>query len=91
MPEDKKGWAFESAADLEGFLDWGRRRMNVRSKGLILVAIGLNSVAFAKEPGLSVEDAIRLLEDNLQTLKRGLKDAEAARVTRGSRRRQDVG
>ena len=91
MPDKKDGWEFKTAADLEGFLDWGRRRMNARSKGLLLVAIGLNTVAFAKDPELRVADAIHLLEAQLETLKRGLAEAEAARVTRGSKRRTDIG
>jgi len=90
MPDKKDGWEFKTAADLAGFLDWGRRRMNVRSKGLLLVAIGLNSVAYAKAPDLRVDDAIRLLEAQLETLRRGLAEAEAARVTRGSKRRDDI-
>jgi hypothetical protein len=92
-------WEIKSADDVAQALDWLRRRMN--GAGLVLVAIGKNSVAFAMDPQLAAKDAVALLEAQIEggALERGLADLKQRRrlpdgsmgtVTRGHAQRDDV-
>lgn len=80
-------WPIESADDVAQALDWLRRRM--KGKGLVLVAIGVNSVAFAKDVGVQADDAADLVEAQLPALRRGFSRIQAERVTRGFCARED--
>jgi hypothetical protein len=80
-------WEIESADDVAQALDWLRRRM--KGKGLVLIAVGVNSVAFSKEVGVSAEDAADLVQNQVQTLRRGFSRISSQRVTRGFERRED--
>jgi hypothetical protein len=86
--EQKKDWELKSAQDVAEALDWLRRRM--KGNGLVLVAIGTNSVAYCKDIALRPNDAVELIESNLQTIRAGLGQAEARKETRGSLRRGDL-
>lgn len=88
MGDSNNSWELRTADDVAQALDWLRRRM--KGKGLVLVAIGANSVAFCKEVGLSPEDAAALVEAQLPTLRRGFYQLENKRVTRGYNPREDV-
>jgi hypothetical protein len=60
-------------------LNWLRWR--TRESALLIVAIGVNSIAIAKDPKLDPEDAISLLEleqDTIAQLLRRLKDQRNA-------------
>lgn len=83
-------WEIKSAQDVAEALDWVRRRM--KGSGLVLVAIGANSVAYAADQQLAPRDAVELLQAQIDkgTLERGLIDMKRARVTRGTARREDV-
>lgn len=85
MPD---AWEIKSAGDVAEALDWLRRRM--KGSGLLLVAIGPNSVAYALDPQMKASDAVEALQAQIQggTLERGLEDLERERVTRGFRRRE---
>lgn len=79
-------WKIRDAQDVAEALDWLRRRM--QGRGLVLVAIGENSVAYAKEANVSPEDAAALIESQMMTLRRGFYELRANRVTRGFRKRE---
>jgi len=92
-------WPINSADDVAQALDWLRRRMN--GAGLVLVAIGPNSVAFSLDGKLAAKDAAALLEAQLEggALERGFADLKRQRrlpdgkmgtVTRGWAKRDDV-
>ena len=92
-------WPIKTADDVAQALDWLRRRMN--GAGLVLVAIGPNSVAFSLDSQLAAKDAVALLEAQLEggALERGLADLKRRRrlpdgttgtVTRGCAKRDDV-
>ena len=80
-------WAIKSADDVAQALDWLRRRMG--GAGLVLVAIGPNSVAYAMDTAVSVKDALHLVDSLIEdgTLERGLGDLRRRKVTRGFQRR----
>lgn len=80
-------WELASADDVAQALDWLRRRM--KGKGLVLVAVGVNSVAFSKEVNVSSDDAAELVQNQIQTLRRGFARIQAERVTRGFSKRED--
>ena len=86
--QQKKNWELRSADDVAQALDWLRRRMD--GKGLVLVAVGVNSVAYCKDVGVSAEDAAKLVEDQIQTLRRGFLKCQSNKVTRGASVREDV-
>jgi hypothetical protein len=81
-------WPIESADDVAQALDWVRRRM--KGKGLVLVAVGENSVAFSKEVGVSPGDAAELVANQIHTLRRGFQKLKDEKVTRGFLPREDV-
>lgn len=89
MPvEERKDWALKTSDDVAAALDWVRRRMG--ASGFVVVAVGLNSVAYAKDPKLSPKDAVEMLEAQLKMLRQGFHAIEAQRVTRGCGKREDV-
>jgi hypothetical protein len=81
-------WELQSAQDVAEALDWLRRRM--KGKGLVLIAVGVNSVAFSKEVGIKAEDAAELVEHQANALRQGFKRIEKERVTRGFSTREDI-
>lgn len=83
----EKKWELRSADDVAQALDWLRRRMG--GGGLVLVAVGVNSVAFAKDAKISPADASDLVERQLPNLRRGLARLQSEHVTRGFNRRED--
>lgn len=83
-----ENWKLNSAADVASALDWVRRRME--GNGLVLVAVGVNSVAYSKDVRVEPEDAVRLLEAQLATLRRGFQQLKLEKVTRAAARREDV-
>ena len=80
-------WDLKTPDDVANALDWLRRRM--KGQGLLLVAIGANSIAYAKETTISPQEALEAMEANLQNLRRGIEQLKSLQVTRGSRRRED--
>jgi hypothetical protein len=85
VADKSKSWEIRDAQDVAEALDWLRRRMN--GKGLVLVAIGANSVAFSKEQDIAPEDAVALIENEISTLRHGFHNLRSQRVTRGHLRR----
>jgi hypothetical protein len=81
-------WEMKSADDVAQGLDWLRRRME--GNGLVLVAVGVNSVAFAMDSKLSPDDAADLIEAQLPTLRDGFHRLKSNHVTRGFNRRGDL-
>lgn len=88
MAENVNSWELKSADDVAQALDWVRRRMG--ASGLVLVAIGVNSVAYCKDAKLAPDDAARLLEAQMPALRRGFQQLKTDRVTRAASRREDV-
>jgi hypothetical protein len=84
--EDK--YPMKTAEDVAAALDWVRWRM--KGSGLLLVAVGARGLAYAADPKLAPEDAIRILEANMSGLRLGLNDLRIQKVSRGARRRDDV-
>lgn len=78
----------KTADDIANAVDWVRRIMG--ESGLMVIAIGLNSVAYAKDPKLSPGDAVQILEAQLKMLRQGFHGVEAQRVTRGCGPRADL-
>ena len=87
LPKEKKKITFQNAQNVAETLDWIRRGMG--GKGLVLIAIGVNSVAYCKDIKISPRDAVELIEAQLPTLRRGFAQLEAGRVTRAAMRRED--
>ena len=90
MPDNTNSWPLKSAQDVAGALDWIRRRMN--GNGLVLVAIGTNSVAYALDAKMPVRDAMELLQAQIDTgaIERGFEDLKRQKVTRGGGPRGDL-
>ncbi len=90
MPDNKDAWPLKSAQDVAGALDWIRRRMN--GSGLVLVAIGTNSVAYALDAKMPVRDAMELLQAQIDTgaIERGFEGLKLQKVTRGCGPRGDL-
>lgn len=87
--EPKEGWPPKNAAKLTEVADWMRRGMNVHGKGLLVLAVGENSISFAKDPNISAQDAAGILWKNLDNLVRGLERLRNEGVTRGFIQRED--
>lgn len=89
MADEKKQWELKTAKDVAEALEWVRRRS--KGRALVLVAVGTNSIAFAKDQKVSPADAVRLINDQLTSLREGLEriQAQAETTTRGSQTRRD--
>lgn len=81
-------WELSSAQDVAEALDWIRRRM--KGRGLVIVAVGVNSVAYSKEADVKPEDAAELVAAQVPNLRKGFAQLRSHRVTRGASRREDV-
>ena len=84
---EQKGWDLKTADDVAQALDWLRRRM--KGNGLVLIAIGVNSVAVSKDAKLLPDDAADVLERQLPTIRREFARLQSHQVTRGFTRRED--
>jgi hypothetical protein len=84
---DKPQWNLKSASDVGKALEW----LRWRSEGgaLVLLAIGRNSISYAKHPDVSAADAIEFIEQELHNLKLGLALLDRERLTRGSRPKRE--
>ena len=87
MADKKAGWQLRSADDVAQALDWLRRRME--GNGLVLIAIGVNSVAVSKDAKLLPDDAADVLERQLPTIRRELARLQSHNTTRGFAKRED--
>jgi hypothetical protein len=87
LADEKKNWEIRSADDVAQALDWLRRRM--QGSGLVLVAIGVNSVAFCKDAKLRPEDAAELVARQMPALREGFNRIQGQQVTRGYLKRED--
>lgn len=87
MPDNKDSWQLATAGDVAGALDWVRRRMNAKGKGLVLIAISENSIAFSKDPQLEPDVAARMVWHELDSIQRGFDQLKREKVTRGFARR----
>lgn len=85
----KKEWELKTAKDVAEALEWVRRR--TKGRALVLVAVGVNSIAFAKDPQVSPADAVQLIHDQIPSLRDGLDRlaAQTETTTRGSQTRRD--
>jgi hypothetical protein len=84
---EQKGWDLKSADDVAQALDWVRRRM--KGNGLVLIAIGVNSVAVSKDAKLPPHDAAEVLERQLPTIRREFARLQSHNKTRGFAKRED--
>lgn len=84
---EKKEWEIKSARDVAEALEWVRRRS--KGRALVLVAIGVNSVAYAKDPAVSPADAARLVHSQLTVLRDGFEKIHAQTTTRGTNGRRE--
>lgn len=85
MSRDDGKWELNSGDDVAKALDWLRRRM--RGKGLVLVAIGVNAVAYAKDVDVKADDAADLIEAQLPALRAGFAEIHH-KQSRGFRKRE---
>lgn len=85
---ENRDWKIETADDVAQALDWLRRRMN--GKGLVLIAVGVNSVAICKDTGVTPEDAAALIEQQQPALRTAFNSLKERKVTRGYYARKDV-
>lgn len=88
MAEPKRNWELKSAEDVAEALDWVRRR--TKGAGLVLVAIGVNSIVVSKDVALGAYDAAQLVRENFQGIQQTLQRVQDQRVTRGAGKRTDV-
>jgi hypothetical protein len=88
MGDNPKSWKLETAGDVAEALDWLRRRMG--ASGLVLIAIGINTVAVCKDAKISPADAADLVESELPTLKQGFAQLQTRSETRGFLRRGGI-
>ena len=86
MGDNQGSWEFKTADDVASALDWVRRRM--KGNGLVLVAIGVKTIAFAKDAKIEAGDAVQILEEQLPALRKELERISAEKVTRGTARRE---
>jgi len=86
MPESN--WELRTGADVAAALDWLRRRM--QGRGLILVAIGTNSVAYAADPAITAFSAGELIKAQVGTIERGVMAMQKRKETRSASRREDL-
>jgi hypothetical protein len=84
---EQKGWDLKTADDVAQALDWLRRRM--KGNGLVLIAIGVNSIAVSKDAKLQPDDAADVLERQLPAIRREFARLQSHQVTRGFARRED--
>lgn len=87
MADNNSSWQLETALDVAKCLDWTRRRMNAKGKGLVLIAISENAIAFAKDPSLDAKQAAQMVWHELDTVERGFQKLGIEKVTRGFARR----
>jgi hypothetical protein len=90
MGDSAKSWDLKSPTDVAEALDWVRRRM--KGNGMVLVAIGMNTVAYSLDKNMSAGDGAALVEAqvNMGTLERGFQELKLRAMTRGWSRRQDM-
>ena len=86
MADNSNSWELKTPDDVAGALDWVRRRM--KGNGLVLIAVGVNTIAFAKDPKLDSDDAANMLADQAATLRREFERISTDKVTRGFARRE---
>ena len=87
MADQKAGWKLRTADDVAQALDWLRRRME--GNGLVLIAVGVNSIAVSKDAKLQPDDAADILERQLPTVRQQFALLQSHQVTRGSTKRED--
>lgn len=84
---DKSNWELSTAGDVAGALDWVRRRMDVKGKGLVLIAISENAIAVSKNAQLEPDIAARIVWNELDNIQRAFEQLKREKVTRGFARR----
>lgn len=87
--EPKTGWPPKNAAKLAEVTDWMRRGMNAHGKGLLVLAVGENSISLALDPKLAPQEACSILWKNIDNILRGLERIRSEGVTRGFIERED--
>ena len=87
MGDNKDSWALSTAGDVAGALDWVRRRMDAKGKGLVLIAISENAIAYAKNPQLEPRAAAQMVWNELDSLERGFEELKRMKVSRGFQKR----
>ncbi len=88
MAEPKRSWELKSAEAVAEALDWVRRR--TKGSGLVLVAIGVHSIAVSKDVALGSYDAAQLVRANFHGIQQTLQRVQDQRVTRGAGKRTDT-
>lgn len=78
MPEDRSQNPFKTAADMASGLQWARwksqgGREQSRPGAMLLLAFGANSISASMDLKLDPEDAIAMLEEELDTIARLLR------------------
>jgi hypothetical protein len=89
VADQKREWELKTAKDIAEALEWVRRRS--KGRALVILAIGVNSIAYAKDSNVTPADAVQLVADQLPSLRDGLSriDAQPEKTTRGSHTRRD--
>lgn len=88
-PNKRDNWPPKTAAKVAELTDWVRRGMNAHGKGILVLAVGENSITFAKDPATPAHEAAAILWKNIDNLMRGLERLQAEGVTRGYVQRED--
>lgn len=86
---EKQPWPneFKTSRDVASGLNWLRWKTADRAQ--ILIAIGRNSVAVAKAPACDPEDAIEMLQTELDTITRLIRELGSGRRTHAAVPRPD--
>lgn len=77
---------FKNSADVAGgcqYIRWMANGRNEKGPALLVLAIGVNSVAISRDGGLDAEDAIELLQREAETIARLLRELGAAKECNG--------
>ena len=84
LPKRPEG--FRNSADVAGgcqYIRWMANSRQEKGPALLVLAIGVNSVAISRDAGLDAEDAIELLQMEAETIARLLRELGAAQQCNG--------
>jgi len=87
---EKRPEGFKNSADVAGGCQYIRWMANGRSEkgpALMVIAIGVNSIAISRDARLDPEDAVQLLETEAQTIAALLRELGAAKECNGCKAR----
>lgn len=83
---EKRTEGFKNSADVAGgcqYIRWMANGRKEKGPALMVIAIGVNSIAISKDAGLDPESAVELLQEEMDTIARLLRELGAAKECNG--------